>query len=1134
MSVPAYSHIVVVIEENHNYDEIIGNTAQAPFINSLAAGGAVLSNFDALTHPSQPNYYALYAGSTFGTTDDNPHSEPDPTIYTILTRAGLTFTGYVDESDSDINHQPWLSFPEGYEAQTDFGPGQAQTTFPALFPAGNYSSLPSVSYVIPGIDNDMHNGTIQAGDFWLQANLGAYAQWATTHNSLLVVVWDENDDESGTNPAEPSNQIPVILYGAHVVPGTYNVAYNDYNLLSTILGAFSLAGPNNAATASTIQVFGGEAISSTTTGPVVLSAADNPLVITGTGAVNSTGSGSDGIDGPAATAWSIANDGTVTSSSGLGISLQGGGTVSNGLSSGTAALISGSLDGIAIYGGPGGVINAGTIVGATYDGVLLAGSGTTFVYGSLAGFGNSVTNAAGGSISGRTNGVYVEHEWPGTVTNSGSIGATAGAGVDLGDGGSVTNNANAAISGSQFGVFIAAGPGMIANSGSISGASYDGIVLGAGGSITNATGASITGATNGVYVKYHAAGTVTNSGRITGTASDGVILADGGTVSNAVGGVISGGADGVVVLGAAGTVTNNGAMAGGNASGYGLVLGGGGTVTNTGSISGRDGLGLRAGGSVTNATGGSISGLGPSGTGVFVAGSSGSISNAGGISGNHLGVLFVSGGSVTNAAGGSILGSLAGVFVNGGVATLTNSGSIGATGGAGADIEGGGSVTNNSAASISGSGFGIFITGGSGLVANYGSLSGGGNSGVFLATGGSVTNATSGSISGDVAGVFTNGGGGTLANNGSITATGGAGADLEAGGSVTNGSGASISGSAIGVFLTGGSGAVANNGIITGGTADGIVLGAGGLVTNNAGASISGGSNGVYVKYGAVGTITNAGSIGATAAGSAGIDLAGGGAVTNSSGASIAGNAFGVFVSGSGGTITNAGTISGGSYAIDFANSATNRLVVDPGAVFVGGVGGGSGTNTLELASGTGSIGGVDTGSFNSFQTLAVDSGASWTLNGANAAPSVLDNGTLAIAGSLDVSTAINPSSTGVFQLEGGATLDVASALGSLTQMTFLASSELLIDSAASFGTNVGTSSYTGPQLQDFVAGDTIDLKDIGLAGVTLNYTSSTGILQVSNGAGQVASLDFQNSSLGSGTFHAASDQAKGIVITHS
>ncbi|HEY7581575.1 MAG TPA: alkaline phosphatase family protein, partial [Acetobacteraceae bacterium] len=238
--VPAYSHIVVVMEENHNYDEIIGNSAQAPYLNFLAGNGASLTNYTALTHPSQPNYFALYAGSTFGTTDDNPHSEPDPTLATILAASGRSFVGYVESPGSDFNHDPWVSFPEGGSVQQDF----------SAFSAGNFASLPTVSFVIPNVDDDMHNGTIQQGDTWLQNNISAYAQWALSNNSLLIVTWDENDDN--ITPIEPSNQVAAIFYGANIAPGNYGAPYNHYNMLSTILAAYGLPGPNNAASAAPI------------------------------------------------------------------------------------------------------------------------------------------------------------------------------------------------------------------------------------------------------------------------------------------------------------------------------------------------------------------------------------------------------------------------------------------------------------------------------------------------------------------------------------------------------------------------------------------------------------------------------------------------------------------------------------------------------------------------------------------------------------------------------------------------------------------------------------------------------------------------------------------------------------------
>lgn len=232
-STPSFDHIVVVVEENHSYTGIIGN-GQAPYINSLANGGALLTNYHAVTHPSQPNYFALYAGSTFGVADDANHTEPGPTLASVLQGAGKTFAGFID-SGSPRKHNPWESFPEGVTVERNF----------SAFPS-DYSLLPTVSFVIPNQLHDMHDGTIAQGDQWLQSNLGGYAQWTATHNSLLVVVWDE-DDFLGTN------QVPAILYGAHVNPGQYAESYNHYDLLKTILAAYQLSAPNNAAGASTIS-----------------------------------------------------------------------------------------------------------------------------------------------------------------------------------------------------------------------------------------------------------------------------------------------------------------------------------------------------------------------------------------------------------------------------------------------------------------------------------------------------------------------------------------------------------------------------------------------------------------------------------------------------------------------------------------------------------------------------------------------------------------------------------------------------------------------------------------------------------------------------------------------------------------
>ncbi|MFF4797318.1 alkaline phosphatase family protein [Streptomyces sp. NPDC001351] len=248
--VPSPDHVVVVVMENHAYSQVIGSSS-APYINSLRSGGANLTQSYAETHPSQPNYYALFSGSTQGVTDDScvtPGFSSADNLASELIDAGRTWASYNESlpgegdttcSDGDYaqKHNPWFGFSNV--------PTSSAKTFDD-FPS-DYSTLPAVSFVTPNLCSDMHDCSVSTGDTWIKDNLGAYATWASTHNSLLVITFDEDNRLSG-------NRIPTVLYGQPVTAGsTSSTKYNHYDLLRTLedsQGLTSHAG--NAASASDI------------------------------------------------------------------------------------------------------------------------------------------------------------------------------------------------------------------------------------------------------------------------------------------------------------------------------------------------------------------------------------------------------------------------------------------------------------------------------------------------------------------------------------------------------------------------------------------------------------------------------------------------------------------------------------------------------------------------------------------------------------------------------------------------------------------------------------------------------------------------------------------------------------------
>jgi hypothetical protein len=233
-AVPRPDHIVVVVMENKASPAIVGSR-DAPYLTSLGRTGALFPNTYAERHPSEPNYLALFSGSTQGLTDDScPHRYSSPNLGSELLAAGLSFAGYAEglpraggttckAGRYARKHAPWVNF-----TNLPATVGLRYADFPH-----DYGALPTVAFVVPDLCHDMHDCSVASGDAWLRSNLDGYLEWARTHNSVLIVTFDEDDRTAG-------NRIVTVFAGALIKPGTYREAIDHYSVLRTIEDAYHL------------------------------------------------------------------------------------------------------------------------------------------------------------------------------------------------------------------------------------------------------------------------------------------------------------------------------------------------------------------------------------------------------------------------------------------------------------------------------------------------------------------------------------------------------------------------------------------------------------------------------------------------------------------------------------------------------------------------------------------------------------------------------------------------------------------------------------------------------------------------------------------------------------------------------
>jgi len=273
-TLPTPDHIVIMWDENRNYTEIVGNPL-APYINSLIGDShtALFTDYYALISGSQPNYLMLFSGSTQGVSGSTITSVQftDCNLGASLIAGGYTFIGYSDSLPSvgflgttsgnyARKHNPWSNWQGTGTNQLPPATNVPFTAFPH-----DFDSLPTVSFVVPDLLDDMHTPSdataILPGDTWFKNNLDPYIQWAKTHNSLMIFGFDESSDTF--------EHILYLFIGQSVVGGSYGEYTNNYRTLRTIEQMYHLPYCGNSDTATAItSVFTGvpSGVAATTTG----------------------------------------------------------------------------------------------------------------------------------------------------------------------------------------------------------------------------------------------------------------------------------------------------------------------------------------------------------------------------------------------------------------------------------------------------------------------------------------------------------------------------------------------------------------------------------------------------------------------------------------------------------------------------------------------------------------------------------------------------------------------------------------------------------------------------------------------------------------------------------------------------
>jgi len=274
--VPHYDHILVIVDENKDYEQIL-DPAAAPNIARLAATNGNATKFYAEVHPSEANYVALLGGDTFGIHDDDAfycqagstrtmcdgakaagyadHTVRARHLGDQLVAAGLTWKGYyeslpepgslaVTASDPryDNGTRKTALYASKHSGFMNFADVQADprrrdriVDFDQLERDLASNQVPSFALIVPNQCNDMHGlhgdgipadcdgdahaALIRRGDTFmgqLVSRIEASPMWASRQNVAIVLTFDEGSGKSRLGCCGVTPDAPSNFGGGHI------------------------------------------------------------------------------------------------------------------------------------------------------------------------------------------------------------------------------------------------------------------------------------------------------------------------------------------------------------------------------------------------------------------------------------------------------------------------------------------------------------------------------------------------------------------------------------------------------------------------------------------------------------------------------------------------------------------------------------------------------------------------------------------------------------------------------------------------------------------------------------------------------------------------------------------------------